>query len=288
MKTVTYVASSGKMYNLTTTTGFRLRNANFHKWNWGRDVKGRRYGEKILRFTRAPLTYECTLAFWGPTDRRAQQLLALHNDFERDVAMMTPGKIVWGSCYINCYIESSSTYPGDGNNYTENDIVIYCPYPYWIEEQTIDILPTSSGEIIPTAEDAKTYEAPDFGYYYDYSYPKGSEIITINNDHYLPSDFRLTAYGPATYVAVSMAGHLYEVDHAVLSGERLVIDSREICETDKRIYLVSNGGAETSLFDYRNPATSVFRKLPPGTITINYARNYGITLTIFKERSEPR
>lgn len=287
MTTVKYVTSSGKSYDLITSTGFRLRNANFHKWSWGRDVKTRRFGEKILQFTRQPLQYDCTLTFYGPTDRRARQIDELHNDFDRDIAMMTPGRIYWGSCYIECYAQTSSTYPGEGNNWTENDVTFYCPYPFWIEEQTIDIFPLSGGGG-ESEEGVKTYEADDYGYFYSYDYAQNGRVVKLTVDHYMDSDFRLVAHGPALSLSVEIAGHLYEVDHEIDTGEYMVIDSRSLQPADKRIYLVGTDGSETNLFDYRDPATSVFRKIPPGPITVDYSRAYGITLTIYKERSEPR
>ena len=68
----------------------------------------------------------------------------------------------------------------------------------------------------------------------------------------------------------------------------MVIDSRQSAPADRQCYVVSESGIITNVFNYRHDTESIFKKIPSGDVLINYSRAYGITLTVFKERSEPR
>ena len=78
-----------------------------------------------------------------------------------------------------------------------------------------------------------------------------------------------------------------EIDnYSVEDGQVLIIDSRSTQPWNRRVYLVA-GQTVINVFDYRDPAGSILKKIPPGDIAIGYARTYGIELTVYKERSEP-
>ena len=105
-------------------------------------------------------------------------------------------------------------------------------------------------------------------------------------NHYAPSDFRMIIYGPAVNPTINIAGNQYKVNYSVEDGQVLIIDSRSTQPWDRRVYLVA-GQTVINVFDYRDPAGSILKKIPPGDIAIGYARTYGIELTVYKERSEP-
>lgn len=276
---VQYIASSGNVYDLKAAGELKIKNANFHKYAWVPDAVQNRFGTSVSRFTREPVTYEVMLYFFGSYMQEKAHIEALHADFERDKINLTPGRLVWGDCYIECYITSSSTYPGDGNAWVVNEIEVYCPYPFWIQEQTVSITPI--GET-PVESRNKKYD-----YQYWYSYGANQTSITVNLDYYSTCDFKLVAFGAFSAMYVTISGNVYNVQYPAAAAEYMVIDSRQHGIYKGQAYLVGNNGRITNVFDYRNPNYSLYEKIPAGTITIEYPRTYGIDLTFFMERPEP-
>jgi hypothetical protein len=286
---LTYTSSNGTVFNLLSWDGLKTEKANFHKYKWGASVQAERLGEKIVNFTKGSQMYEATFLFRGLPEARRQMIEDFHFCTEYDIAKQTPGRITWGSDYIECYITQSSTAPrDDGGSYTENTVSIYCPYPFWIEEQTISIFPQDPPQ--PARDTDKGYPQPStkFSYPYPYSYSPGRNARLVNTRHYDASNFKLVCYGATDSVEITMGGHLYNVNHAIGLREYMVIDSRPNVKADKKCYLVNHKGEEINCFNDRNPSSSLFQKLPGGTFIINYNRGYGIVLTLYKERSEPR
>lgn len=279
---IRYVASNGNEYNLKAD-GIKLKEANFHNYAWDFDSTEQTFGVLINKLRRGAASYEATLYFSGSYAARRDLIEALHADFERDILNLTPGRLYWAGDYLECYVVSSSTYPAEGNAATLNEIEVFAPYPFWIEEQTFSIYPSSEGETLPT-----DLGYDDGGYQYPYSYAHSQTAKTLVNDHYAPCNFRLTAFGVATSLRVTMAGHIYRVDYPVPAGGYMVVDSRPSQPADRRAYVVDASGGITNVFDYRDPAQSLFTKLPAGDIVVDYSREYGIDLTLYKERSEPK
>lgn len=289
MINLTYTSSNGTVFDLLSWEGLKTETANYHKYQWGASVQTQRFGEKIVNFTKKAQMYEATFLFRGNLEERRQKIEEFHFCTEYDIAKQTPGRITWGSNYIECYITQSSTQPRDnGGTYTENNVSIYCPYPFWIEEQTIRIFPQDKP--IPQLETDKGYPEPStkFSYPYAYSYVAGRTAMAINTRHYDSSNFRLVCYGATDLVEINIGGHLYNVNRAIGLREYMVIDSRPNIKADKKCYLVKANGEEENVFNYRNPESALFQKIPGGIFIINYNRGYGIELTLYKERSEPR
>ena len=140
---ITYVASSGNTYDLMADRAIRTKNANYHKWTWAAAGNAVQFGRHVTGFTRDPAVYETRLMFRGTYAQNKADIEALHEDFERDMINNTPGKIIWGSYYIECFVTASSTYPDDYNR-TVNDIEIFCPYPFWM--RTSNVTSTSRAE----------------------------------------------------------------------------------------------------------------------------------------------
>lgn len=276
---VQYIASSGNIYNLKTDGELKIKNANFHNYDWTPDVVQNRFGTSVSRFTREAITYAVTLYFYGSYAMCKSHIEAMHADFERDKINLSPGRLVWGDCYIDCYATSSSTYPGDGNAWVVNEVEFYCPYPFWIQEQSISIQPIGAS---PVGDREKKYN-----YQYYYAYGANQTSTTVNLDYYSDCDFRMVAYGSFSALYVTISGNVYNVQYPAAAAEYMVIDSRQNGIYKGQAYLVGNNGAITNVFDYRNPEYSLYEKIPAGTITIDYPRTYGLDITFFMERSEP-
>jgi hypothetical protein len=280
--TITYTSSSGESFDLMTFRLPRIMEANFHTFSWEPEVSARRFGEKVEKWKKEALTMSAVILFAGsPSDRR-KALNTFHSAIDGDFFRNQPGILKWQDSYIKCFIRSSSTYPSEEGNRTLNDIQIYCPNPFWIQEQTLEIEPLGDIEVLPTD---KQYTSSAYGY--PHSYTRVADLPQMIVDHYADCDFRLVAYGAASEISISIGGHVYAVDHAVQAGEQLVIDSRQDQAADRHCYLVGTDGSITNCFNDRDPSSSLLQKIKAGVNQISYTRGYKIALTIFKERSEP-
>lgn len=269
-----YIASSGNVYNLKSD-GIRTKTANYHKWNWGVNGTTLQYGIRVSDFDRKPATYETKLIFTGSYNARKAICENLHDDFELDVRKMTMGRLIWGDYYIDCYITASSTYPDTNDVYTDNDITIYAPYPFWIHEENKQFFPQSD----PDGEDFLDYE---FDYAYDYSYGAPGLAKWVR-DFPWSCQFKMVVYGPCVSPQITINGYEYRVYDTLESTDYFVIDSRDNKVTK---YLAS--GQVLNIFDLRNKNQSVFEPIPGGTLTLNWSGTFGFDLTLYEERSEPR
>lgn len=269
-----YIASSGNVYNLKGD-GIRTKTANYHKWNWGVNGTTLQYGIRVSDFKRDPATYETRLILHGTYTQRKALLDAMHDDFELDVRNMTLGRVVWGDYYIDCYILMSSTYPDENNVWTDNDLTIYCPYPFWIQEETRTFYPQDAPE-------GETFLDYEFDYQYDYYYGSPGLARWVR-DFPWGCEFRLTLYGPSINPQVTINGHPYLINDTLEASDYVVIDSR----SNKVTKYLANG-TTLNIFDLRGKVNSVFQQIPGGTLTMNWAGTWGFDLTLYEERSEPR
>ena len=269
-----YIASSGHTYDLITE-GSLVKDANFHTWEWeliGTDLQ---FGQRISNIQKAPTAYSATIIAYGSRDARKAYLDALHEDFESDIRNKTPGRIVWGDYYIECFVIKSTTAPDEVPTWTDNKIEIFCPYPFWIRDNKKSFYPL-------TAPGAETFL--DYPYDYDYDYAFGEVGTAVWETGFpFPSAFELTIYGPATNPKVTIAGHPYQINVTLEDGEYLILNSKNYTITQ---YLLS--GQQENIFDNRDKSNSVFEPIPGGDIDFIWSGAFGFDLMLYNERSEPR
>lgn len=269
---ITYVASSGNTYDLITN-GIKHREANYYSWAW--DVEGTKlqFGQRVADFSREAATYETELIFYGSKQRRRTLIQNLHDDFENDVRTKRTGKIIWGDYYLECYITESSTEPTEVGTWTSNKITIFAPYPFWIQAFHVTLPPsqeTSSGYLDYT-----------YDYAYDYTTPAmGSRYIQTNFP--FESEFEMVIYGQAVNPRVVINGYAYVLYATIPAGAYVIINSRA-----KTIMMYQNG-TRTNMFNFRNKTASIFQRITGGNLTISWDSSFGVDLTIYHERSEPR
>lgn len=201
--------------------------------------------------------------------------------FLKDIANEKPGRLYINGSYMSCFFYASipeEMFEDYGFQIAELKIIT--DYAAWIEEQMISIKEISKNAM--SEEGIKKYP-----YTSAYKYPLLQTETSVYIDHYKDSDFKITAYGPATSVKINIADHPYEVAYPLEAGEYMVIDSRTFVEKDKRLYVVRVNGEAENIFNYRSTEHSVFKKIPAGLIKIDYSRTYGVDIIVFKERSEP-
>lgn len=271
---IRYIASSGNEYNLISD-GIKHKEANYWDWAFKAEGTNLQYGFRVADFSKDAKTYKTTLLMYGPEVRRRALLSALHDDFENDIRHKTPGKLIWGSYYLMCYVLESITKPTKAITQTENEISIFSPYPFWLQDYNIDF---------PKQEQQTGGQFLDYniGYNYDYTPPKTGER-NIARSFPFESDFRMTIFGEAVNPRVTINGYTYAMLMTVEAGEYLTIDSKA-----KTIVLHQSDGTEVNAFDYRNKAETVFQKIPGGNLNVIWDSSFGVSLTIYQERSEPR
>lgn len=269
---ITYVASSGNRYDLITN-GIKHREANYYSWAW--DVEGTKlqYGYRVADFSRDAAVYDTELIFYGSEQRRRTLVQNLHDDFENDVRTKRAGKIIWGDYYLECYITESSTEPTEVGTWTSNKITIYAPYPFWVQDFHVT-LPSSQ-------ETSGGYLDYTFDYAYDYTAPAmGARYIQTGFP--FESEFEMVIYGQAVNPRVVINGYAYALYATIPQGAYVIINSRA-----KTIMMYQNG-TRTNMFNFRNKTASIFQRITGGDLTISWDSSFGVDLTIYHERSEPR
>ena len=271
---LTYIASSGNVYDLMADRAIRTKTANYHKWTWGVAGVAQQYGKNVTGFTKDPAVYESRLMFRGLYAENKVLIENLHEDFELDILSLKPGRIVWGEYYIDCFITSSSTYPDDYNR-TVNDIEIYCPYPFWLKDvkRSFYVQSGSSG--------GSGLDYP-YDFPHDYAHDaSGSESWSPGTA--LPSEYTMQIYGAVQNPSVSVGGLTIGAYVTLSAGEYLTIDSK-----NHTVIKTGTDGAQTNMFDYRIKETSIFQKIPGGNLEVIWSGLFGFDLTLHTERSEPR
>lgn len=282
MPNIRFVSSQGTTFDLLSFNSAKLQKANFHKVKWVPDVVTKQYGSVVNRFTKDPQVFDCTFLFRGSPSTRKALIDALIFTTEYDISHMRLGRIYWNTQYIDCYFSVTDTHPSGYD--TEVVGQFYCPYPFWVEEQFIQIRP-SDGASGDMPENVKGYKP---SYPYEYAYPWAKSATAIHVDSALDSNFKATVYGPTNEVRFAINHHMYVVNYNLRAGQIMVIDSRDTTPINERCYVINEDGTTTNVFDYRSTTSSLFEKIPPGSIVLNYTRTYGIDLTIYQERSAPK
>lgn len=273
----TYRSGTGKEYDITFGQ-FYLFTSQFRGYQWTPETTELSVGVSVDRFTKKPKTYKATLVVIGDEITRHEALDELHSNFETDIYNLTPSRIYINGAYIECYINQSQVMDKETDVATVDEIEIYCPYPFWIEEQ-VEVFRNEGAQ---TTEGGKIYD-----YEYPYRYGKSARVNRyVEVDHYAPSNFIMSITGNANDVSINIGDNVYAVDYPIYDGDRLVIDSRSTAESDRRVYIVHDDGTVSNVFNWRSTRYSIFEKIPAGKTMVSYSGNLDVQITILKERSE--
>ena len=265
---IQYVNSKGVHFDLECDS-ICISNGNFHRHEWKVDAEALRVGERVKKFKKEPVVYDITLKLRGDLSERKALLDDLHDAAEYDIFAKTPGKIYFGDFHIGCYILASDTHKAsDLSCRTEKDISIYCPYPFWIKEETYYIPP------IDIEGEWELLEVP----------------ASLPNTNFTDCHYRLRAYGPFSSQWVGLNKLFFyindnqvQVDYTC-KNEYIELDTR-----DETIVLVDAAtGSRTNIYHLQNFNLDTFKKIPPGENVLKYDRSYAIEITLFHERSEPK
>ncbi len=304
-----YVTHNGQKIDLMRGN-YKIEESSLfsHAWDYDSKEKTSGYGGTIEKFRRDIENNDLKIHIEGAGSISYKQAFDFLMDlFDLDVIENEAGKLWIDDRYIQCFItEGSPDYFVPGLDMATYSFKTVSPYPFWIRETSYSFLPESGDPvtILPGEEEPETeitlekgimFPGPPFDLTVreskkvkgmfdlpcDLKRVQGTRMI--NNESYLPCHFKMTIYGPVTDPEVVIANHLYKVETTVFTGERLEIDSRT-----HSVKKIGRLGEETDLYNSRYKLQSAFEKIPPGRQTVTWPGGYGIDITLFDERSEPR
>lgn len=198
---------------------------------------------------------------------------------EKDVITTQHGKLIIGDYYLKCYVSGSkkSNYLKN-KGYLETTLTIATDYASWIKESKTVFRNSGS-------EDAAGTVGQNLDFPYDYPFDYASEMNDkrLNNTGFIDSAFQLFIYGSCVNPAISINGHIYQVNVEVSDNEFLTIDSMT-----KKIILTKYDGQKVNCFQYRNRDSYIFEKIPPGNNIITWNGAFGFDVVLLEERSEPK
>lgn len=269
---IKYVNSSGKAIALNEGR-IRLKDAVFADYEWGYEIKKRRFRAAVTRFTKAEKIYDLTFALKGTEAQKREKLEEFYRIAEHDVVSNKPGKLYVDEEYINCFIVASKTAPQQF--YCEKTVKVLCPYPLWIKEKFLSY-PIFNGDV------GNVFLNFPFNFPFNFtSQQKG--IATLENDYYADANFKLTIYGPVVNPIINIGGYPYEVNTTVEANEYLTIDS-----ANGTVTRTLTDGTIVNEYDNRSFENSVFRPIPPGNHNVLWSGDFGWDIVLCQERSEPK
>lgn len=270
---ITYIASSGRKYNLISN-GILHKSANYHVWEYKIQGTKLQYGTRVADFSKDAAVYDTELILTGSELKRRAIINALHDDFESDIRKKKTGRLIWGDYYIDCFVNFSDTQPTEYLTQTLNKIQIYAPYPFWVQDFKV--------ELFPAEETQSTFLDFPFDFMFDFTAPVIGEAM-IKSDFPFDSEFEMVIFGPAVNPRVTINGYSYVLYATIPQGAYVVIDSR-----NHTVMQFNTDGTKRNIFNLRNKTDSIFKKIPGGNLNISWDASFGVNITIYRERSEPR
>lgn len=197
--------------------------------------------------------------------------------FEYDILNKTYGKLYADSgSYLECnIIASKKTDWNIGKPFMFNEFTVLAN-PVWITTKKYEF----------EKEEIKIFEndtAKVYDYEYPYQYLDDTGARTFINDHFMDCDFKIIAYGSFSEFFIDINGHIYQVSVSLDNSEYLEIDSKK-----KTIIKTDRMGNKINCYNLQNYNSNVFQKFPTGVNTLSYNNQFGLEITLYQERSEPR
>lgn len=204
----------------------------------------------------------------------------LHEVMEKDVMNLTPGRLYVDEFYLSCYVISSEKadfFPGVP--FLTNTFTVASDTGKWVREHTEVFKADTNIAYNGTSVQRNL----DYAYDFNYDYANGSMGKGLVNDGFFDTNFEMIIYGGCSNPRVMIAGHIYEVECQLDTGEYLTVNS-----ITKKIFKTKISGEKVNLFKNRNRESYIFKKIPPGNSSVAWNGMFGFDVTLFEERSEPK
>lgn len=194
---------------------------------------------------------------------------------EPDILNHSPGRLYLGDQYLTCYLSTASKVLIHSRrcNWVSKELTIVVTEPFWHTDITQRYLKGAPAGV----DDPKRYNLR-----YPYRYIASTSSGTFNNSHYAPCPMVITIYDAATDPSITIGGKIYALTAAIIDGQRIIID-----QLARTIISLSESGAETNLFDYRDKSNDIFEPMQPGSNSVIYTGDFTFDITAVTQRSEP-
>lgn len=243
-----------------------------HDYEWSVVQKGNKITaleHKVVNRS-LPVVIFCMTEADGITARNK-----LHEVMEKDALALKHGKIIIGDYYFRCFVTKSKK-----KKYLlskrgmEVTLTLTTDYPLWVKESTFVFRKQGAGA---TGQDL------DFPFDFPFDYASGVGHANLNNTAFVGSHFKMIIYGACVNPTVFVSGHAYTVNCTVAADEYLTIDS-----LTKKIFVTHKNGETTNVFNLRDRDSYIFEKIPAGNNIVTWSGEFGVDITLFEERSEPK
>ena len=254
--------------------GIYVNTNDLHDYEWSVTSKGNRIANLSRKVSKRtlPVYILCEDEEKG-LDARNRLLEVC----EEDVLALEHGQIIIGDYYFKCFVtKSSKTDYQAHKGYMALKLTLTTDFPYWVKENLCPFRRTTNSS--GTSENGL-----DYPFDYDFDYLSDISSTEINNEDFVPSNFKMIIYGACSNPSIIINNHTYQVNCEVNAGEYLVIDS-----TTKKIYVVEKDGTITNQFNNRNKTSYVFEKIPSGINEVTWVGDFSFDIILMEERSEPR
>lgn len=248
-----------------------------HEYEWDYTLTNRVTGMGGMagNFARWPREFSFEIRMRGFA---RQQFLAqanrLHAVADADCVAETPGRLYVDGQYMTCFLAVGGGVPSHPKtgNFATREVTVLAVEPYWCTEVTT---------IINPAADTTDTTGKKYNYNYAYRYGTGLSAGSIYNEHYAPAPAIITVFGPASNPSIIIGGNTYAVDVVLTATDYLVID-----QTTHQIYIVTENGARTDVFNSRDKVHDIFTPIAVGESAVVYGGEYAIQITLVQQRSE--
>lgn len=192
---------------------------------------------------------------------------------EKDVLAGSHGRIVAGDYYLRCFVTGSKkTEYFYHKGYAKLDLTVETDRPEWIRETAFTFGYRAGG----------AGKNLDFNRDFPSDYTSNLTGRSVCNMGFMPVHFRMIVYGAAENPALTVGGHLYQVNALLQRNEHLEVDS-----VSRKITLTHEDGTTENLFNSRNRESYIFQKIPPGVSLVSLDGCQKADITLLEERSEP-
>ena len=198
--------------------------------------------------------------------------------FDRDVAMGTPGTLVWrGEWETEAYVVKSEPDAIFRQTATADPTMVLVD-GVWRKPVTVQFNPSEDPES----------DFLDLPYDLPYDLAPVGAVTEVDGPEWMPSPVKIVVYGQANSPQIEIGGNLYAVDCAVQAGGYLVIDGLK-----HEVYEVSADGAVTNRISSARRGSGegsgeyCFEKVGVGLQQVTWPHSFGFDLTYYIEEGEP-
>lgn len=277
--TAKYVNHLGQTFILQGDGRTFINEDELHTYEWSYSLANRvsGMGGVASGFARWPRTFDMEIRTRGYSHAEFLELCnKLHAITDVDAMDESPGRLYVGDQYMVCFLAVASDEPSHprNSNFLTRQVTVLAVEPYWCTEVSNMIYPS-------TGQSAQDTTGKKYNYNYPYRYGTGISGNRIINNHYAAAPAVITFFGPVINPSVEVSGNVYAVNVTLTATDRLVID-----QIKRQIYIVSERGTRTNVFNARDKQHNIFQPFPAGVNPIIYSGDFAFDITLVYQRSE--